>query len=233
MTDFFEVDDISVELRMNTRRRSRVGISISPAGHVVLDAPPSTGRDEMISLVYEHRRWLKYRLTKVKEETSHMGKLGYKPGEIIRFLGKSLILEHHDSSEFVQAGQTLRAPFGNEASVREGVRNWYRQQAQTVFAGVLEGLLYLPWLESELPSWRHRFMKSQWGSCSAKGVISLNTHLVRTPVRLIEFVAMHELCHLKHRDHSRRFYSLLSQYMPDWSARSKELALNISLLLDT
>ena len=91
MTDFFEVDDISVELRMNTRRRSRIGISISPAGHVVLDAPPSTGRDEMISLVYEHRRWLKYRLTKVKEETSHMGKLGYKPGEIIRFLGKSLI----------------------------------------------------------------------------------------------------------------------------------------------
>ena len=216
MTDFFEVDDISVELRMNTRRRSRIGISISPAGHVVLDAPPSTGRDEMISLVYEHRRWLKYRLTKVKEETSHMGKLGYKPGEIIRFLGKSLILEHHDSSEFVQAGQTLRAPFGNEASVREGVRNWYRQQAQTVFAGVLEGLLYLPWLESELPSWRHRFMKSQWGSCSAKGVISLNTHLVRTPVRLIEFVAMHELCHLIVPDHSKRFWNTVARHMPDF-----------------
>ena len=89
MTDFFEVDDIDVELRINRRRRSRIGISISPSGHVVLDAPPSTHKDEVINLVQEHRRWLRHRLEKVKAETSHMGKLGYGPGEVIRFLGES------------------------------------------------------------------------------------------------------------------------------------------------
>ena len=233
MTDFFVVDDIDVELRINRRRRSRIGISISPSGHVVLDAPPSTHKDEVINLVQEHQRWLRHRLEKVKAETSHMGKLGYGPGEVIRFLGESLILEHHDSPAFVQVGHILKAPIGNEASVRDGVRKWYRRKAQVVFAEVLESLVYLPWLEGAMPSWRHRFMKSQWGSCSAKGVISLNTHLVRTPLRLIEYVAMHELCHLKYRDHSRRFYSLLNQHMPDWNIRSKELGRNISLLIDT
>ncbi|MDC0214496.1 M48 family metallopeptidase [Gammaproteobacteria bacterium] len=232
MTDFFEVDDIPVELRMNTRRRSRIGISISPTGHVVLDAPPSTRKEEVISLVHEHRRWLRHRLDKVQEETAHMGKLGYGPGEIIRFLGESLILEYHDSPEFIREGHVLRAPSLEEASVRDGVRNWYRQEAQIVFSQVIDSLLHLPWLEGEIPRWRHRFMKSQWGSCSAKGMISLNTHLVRTPIRLVEYVAMHELCHLRHLNHSRRFYSLLSQHMPDWSVRSKELGRNISLLLD-
>ena len=232
MTEFFEVHDIPVELRTNTRRRSRIGISISPAGYVVLDAPPTTGRVEAINLVHEHGRWLRYRLNKVQEDTAHIRKLGYKPGEVIRFLGESLILEHHDSAHFVKAGQVLRTPFGNESSVRDGVQNWYKEQAQAIFTNVLESLLYLPWLEKGMPMWRHRFMKSQWGSCSVKGVISLNTHLVRTPVRLIEYVAMHELCHLKQRNHSRRFYSLLSQYMPDWRIRSKELARNVPLLLD-
>ena len=233
MTEFFEVHGIRVELLINSRRRSRIGISISPAGHVVLDAPPSTDRVEATNLIHEHRRWLRHRLQKVREDTRHIGKLGYKSGEVILFLGESLILEHHDSNQFVKSGRVLRAPFGNEASVRNGVKKWYREQAQAVFTEVLEGLLYLPWLEKGMPSWRHSFMKSQWGSCSATGVISLNTHLVRTPVRLIEYAAMHELCHLEHRNHSRRFYSLLSKYMQDWRVRSKDLGRNIPLLLDT
>ena len=64
MTDFFVVDDIDVELRINRRRRSRIGISISPSGHVVLDAPPSTHKDEVINQVQEHRRWLRHRLVR-------------------------------------------------------------------------------------------------------------------------------------------------------------------------
>jgi hypothetical protein len=67
----------------------------------------------------------------------------------------------------------------------------------------------LPWLRGRVPTWRHRFMRSQWGSCSLSGRISLNTHLIKTPPRLIAYVALHELCHLQHYDHSRRFYALM------------------------
>ena len=74
-------------------------------------------------------------------------------------------------------------------------------------------------------------MRSQWGSCSLSGRISLNTHLVKTPPRLAEYVVLHELCHLRHHDHSPRFYALMERYMPDWRVRRSELDRYLPVLL--
>jgi predicted metal-dependent hydrolase len=75
------------------------------------------------------------------------------------------------------------------------------------------------------------FMRSQWGSCSASGKITLNTHLIKTPRRLIDYVVLHELCHLRQHNHNRRFYGLLATHMSDWSARSTELDRFMPVLL--
>lgn len=231
-SDSFVVDDIPVELRRNSRRRTRIAVNIDPAGHVVLDAPVRTEQHDAEALVREHARWLRYRIQAVREETAHLRRMGYQAGEVVLYLGDSLALVHHERANVVLADGELRVPEGDEHSTRTYVRAWYSEQASRVLREVLEQFIELPWLGGALPKWRHKFMKSQWGSCSARGTISLNTHLVRTPRRVIEYVVLHELCHLRHHDHSRRFHSLMSAHMPEWPARSKELRRNISLLLD-
>ena len=228
----FLVDDIPVELRHNSRRKTRIAVNIDPAGHVVLDAPERTAQQDAEALVREHARWLRYRIQAVREETAHLRRMGYLPGEVVLYLGESLYLAHHDKSAVEKIGTELRVPVGDEASTRVHVRAWYSEQASEVLAEVIQQYSDLPWLQGESPKWRHRFMKSQWGSCSVRGTISLNTHLVRTTRSLIEYVVLHELCHIKHHDHSRRFHALMSEHMPDWPVRSKELRRNISLLLD-
>jgi predicted metal-dependent hydrolase len=116
--------------------------------------------------------------------------------------------------------------------VRALVADWYRREAEACFAAELvRWRRRLPWLRGRVPEWRHRFMRSQWGSCSLSGRISLNTHLVKTPPRLIAYVTLHELCHLQHYDHSRRFYALMGRYMPDWEARRTELDQYLPVLL--
>jgi len=119
-----------------------------------------------------------------------------------------------------------------EERTRGLVNDWYRRRAELQFGRQLEQWRQvLPWLGGRMPDWRHRFMRSQWGSCSASGRISLNTHLIKTPERLIDYVLLHELCHIQHHDHSRRFYGLLSRYMPDWDDRRNELDRYLPVLL--
>jgi predicted metal-dependent hydrolase len=116
--------------------------------------------------------------------------------------------------------------------VRGLLNQWYVERATEGFAAHLEYFRRrLPWLGGRTPEWRHRFMRSQWGSCSLSGRISLNTHLIKIPPRLIEYVVLHELCHLQHHDHGRRFYALMTRHMPDWQVRRTELDRYLPVLM--
>ena len=66
-------------------------------------------------------------------------------------------------------------------------------------------------------------MRRQWGSCSAQGILIPNPHLIRAPSACIDYVLLHELCHLKVHNHSPKFYSLLEREMPRWRAVKQRL----------
>ena len=75
-------------------------------------------------------------------------------------------------------------------------------------------------------------MKTRWGSTSKFGVITLNNVIVNAPLKVIDYVIIHELCHLKIRDHSKRFWNLLSQYDVHFRENKKWLELHAGLLLN-
>lgn len=68
-----------------------------------------------------------------------------------------------------------------------------------------------------------REMKTRWGSGGENGKVRFNWRIVMAPKRLLEYVVAHELCHIKHHDHSREFWRLLSRVMPDFDQRRDEL----------
>ena len=71
MSEHFVIDTIPVEVRRNKRRRTRIGMLFDPAGYVIMDAPVDTSEAEIRSVVSEHYRWLRFRLTKVQEAPCH------------------------------------------------------------------------------------------------------------------------------------------------------------------
>lgn len=69
---------------------------------------------------------------------------------------------------------------------------------------------------------KFRKMKSRWGSCTSNGIITLNKKLIKTPEKCIDYVVVHELAHLVHMNHSKKFHKLILNYIPD-AKRAKDI----------
>ena len=76
---------------------------------------------------------------------------------------------------------------------------------------------------TERPPLHTLSMQTQWGSCSPNGRITLNPHLVKAPRECIDYVILHELCHIAEHNHSERFYRLMNQVMPKWERTKQRL----------
>jgi predicted metal-dependent hydrolase len=102
--------------------------------------------------------------------------------------------------------------------------NWYRDHASKLFRRRLKELM--PWFRRrgiQEPPLNIRRMKKRWGSCTPSKAILLNTELIKAPAHCIDYVIVHELCHLAHPFHDNRFYWLLDLMMPDWRTRKERL----------
>jgi len=78
------------------------------------------------------------------------------------------------------------------------------------------------WLR-DIPPIRLLTMRVQWGSCSPKGMLVFNPNLVKAPRECVDYVILHEICHLKEHNHSQRYFRLLAELMPDWEFQKTRL----------
>jgi predicted metal-dependent hydrolase len=139
-------------------------------------------------------------------------RLRIRPGEIarVRLLGRFFEMELPDTD--------------NREKVRVLIHNWYSLHAGNLlarrFAQYLPAFMSMGAAEPEV---RYRRMKKRWGSCSGNGVIMLNTELVKAPIPCVDYVIIHELCHLLYPHHDRKFYHLLGRILPDWEKHKERL----------
>ena len=109
------------------------------------------------------------------------------------------------------------------SSIKNLIKRWYKQQALIYFKQRTE-LFINSYHFPTVKEIKVRYMKSRWGSCSSNAVITYNIHLLKADPEYIDYVVLHELCHLIHPNHSKNFYRLQSQLDPNW--KQKKINLN-------
>jgi len=109
--------------------------------------------------------------------------------------------------------------------VRKLVEEWMLEEARVLFRHRMDVLVRsTPALQlRRAPILGLRRMKSRWGSCSPRGRILMNTYAIKLPLGLVDYILMHELCHLRVPNHSRAFWDHLTHCMPDWERRKRAL----------
>ena len=220
--------DISYEVRESERAR-RKRIEITP-NHVAVIVPVGSDPEDVQSFVDSRRRWLHDRTQELAELVERLRARtpeGVHSGAKILFRGRYLRLRV-EPMDIDRPRLTYRTAFHAEVP---------REMSAAERDTAVERLL-LDWMKVRLEedAWevirrrgwslglkpegvQVKELETLWGSCGRDGILRLDRKLIRLPRPVFEYVVVHELCHLKHHDHSTVFWALVKRVLPDYEAR--------------
>lgn len=227
----FEGTKIPIEMVYHSK--NQIKLVINKHLEVKLYCRKGTPEGIVHSFILNKQDWIikhfkKFRTRQEIEEEK------FTDGSPFRYLGKEYTLRFIDRAEnYIDIYEEFIILASNRPVTQEiskaALTGWLTHKAKEAFPGIINK--YLKELDRyglTINSVTIRPMKTRWGTCNkAKKVITLNAYLMQEPMPFIEYVVLHELCHLKHANHSERYYNFVSEFMPDWRERRKMRSRNI------
>ena len=219
MTDSIDFGSKKIDFQLTFSDRKSLGITITPDMAVIVKAPRDASIDKIKEKVRKKAPWI------IKQQGYFLAfhprtpEKKYVSGETHLYLGRQYRLKVTEAmtNSVHFSGSFFEVQSKKKSRAKTLLRQWYRERAKMKFAEIAE-----PWI--------HRFekynvkpeaiylqeMPKRWGSCTPKGKIILNPELIKAPKPCIEYVIIHELCHLVHPNHTPAFIQLQEKVMPDW-----------------
>jgi predicted metal-dependent hydrolase len=217
------------ELRRSERRT--LGITVEPTGELVVTAPRELVIERIETALQRRREWIRRRSREAELLPPLPLPREWVSGETHRYLGRQyrLRVRRGGEREVKLSGPffvvSIRDP-SDTAQVRRLMERWLREHARATFARRLGALVRSAsrLRLAEPPPIVVRKLGTRWGSCTPQGRILVNLEAVRLPLPCIDYLLLHELCHLRVPHHGVRFWRLLDACMPDWERWRERLA---------
>jgi predicted metal-dependent hydrolase len=211
--------NIIYTVNRSRKRRKTISLQISDKSELVIAAPHFTPISEIKRFVQEKQNWIHQAIQKNKEELIKNKAKEYISGERFYYLGESFPLEaffeqnEREGLVFWDNRFYLNAP-DVEAKKRKYFIKWYKSKAREYFAERVK--FYSRELNLRAKSVRVTSAGKCWGSCSGKDNLSFSFRLIMAPPHVIDYVIVHELMHIKEKNHSSRFWHLMESAMPQY-----------------
>ena len=224
----FDYRNVRFAYRLAIQKRKNIGVAVYPDGSVVVKAPRWTPGTHIEDFLRDKAAWvLKQKQTFAQHPPPKPKQ--YVSGEAFYYRGLRCILQVEGAAGAegvaLEGGrlQVFSEAPANPDRVAGLLSGWYRTEAERVFRERLEhcfGLFDYP----VMPALSIRDARSRWGSYSRRTHrVMLNLKLIHRATRLLDYVAVHELCHIRCPGHDRSFYALQESVLPNWRALKKEL----------
>lgn len=208
-------------------RRKTMTLRVRTDGTLTVDAPTGIALRRVYDFVRSRSAWIVRHQTRVSQRAAAQPPRRYASGESWSVLGQpcTLRVESGERNRVIRSGDEIVITVNDPARVPLLLRAWYQRQAARVFAERLAAVapLVAPLSITPPDAVIIRQMTSKWGSCTSRGRVTLNLKLVQLSVDLIDYVLLHELCHLRELNHSAKYYALLGTVVPDWKEKRRAL----------
>ena len=221
----------SISYQLAYTDRQTLAIHVHPDLRITVEAPLDSEFPEIEKRLHKKAAWILRQQRNFRRYSFEIPPRQYVSGETHRYLGQQYrlkVLQSEDEVESVHMDREkitiITRDKGNKELVKKLLTEWYRQNAYEIFTERIDA--WSPRFERygiRHPKVFVRQMRSQWGSCTAKGKMTLNLKLVMLPKQFIDYIIVHELCHLIEHNHSAAFYTLMSKIMPEWEEKREAL----------
>lgn len=199
--------------------RSSLALHITPDGEVIVKVPFFMPNFLINQFLAEKEEWIQKSLTKITQrKRPHKT---YKEGESFFYLGKEYILRFTDAIHIVFQDDTVLFPKALLFRAQKELTAWYTTQAKKL---ITERVAY----HAEKMHVKHNGLlfsdtKSKWGTCFHDNSLQFNWRLIMTPIMVIDYVIIHELSHITHKNHSDAFWRRVRQFTPAYRQHRKWL----------
>jgi predicted metal-dependent hydrolase len=223
MNEEHEITSGSARITFQLRRASRrtLAITVTPDTSVVVTAPLKADLDAVKMKVRKRSLWIRRQQGFFSTFLPKSPSRRFVSGETHRYLGRQyrlkVIAAATESVKLIGQFICVQTPRKSDAMrVETLMRGWYLVHAEQRFARSLADGVKRLGGRVVAPKMVLRRMPKRWGSWTKRGVIYLNPDLIFASPSCIDYVVIHELCHLVHASHGREFFALLRKVMPDW-----------------
>jgi len=209
--------------------RKTLAISVHPDLAVTVKAPAGTPLEKIRAKVKKRAGWIRKARRAFELYLPKQPERRYLNGEAHRYLGRQYRLKAVQGQE--ESVKCLRGYFWvttreepASSKVKRCLESWYRIKAIRIFSERLK-ICHKKFTRHQIekPAFTIRKMTTRWGSYSPAGRITLNLELIKTPKDCIDYVIVHELCHMVVPHHGNRFWRLIQNVMPDYEERRRRL----------
>ncbi|MFH1234348.1 MAG: SprT family zinc-dependent metalloprotease [Candidatus Diapherotrites archaeon] len=213
-------------LRSRKARRLKLQLSIEDGLEVVVPARASVPFSMVEKFLAEKQAWILKHLSRLEA----VARESEASRNSLLFLGKEAPIEIIESERLTAKAAPrkgillVKVPFGKKSLAGKAITAFYKKQAKIIISKIVSEKAALMGVSFRRISVRGQ--KTRWGSCSGRGTLSFNWRLVAAPRSVIEYIAVHELAHVRHRNHSKAFWAEVAKYLPGYKEQERWLRKN-------
>lgn len=228
--DTFKYGRYSYDYYTIFQDRKTVALTVQPSLNIILKCPVGYDADKIDRFLKRKWLWLEKQVLYFKKYRKKIEKKEYVSGESFLYLGrqyKLLVKAAKSPSVRLESGRIFlfTAESVQDRNVNKKLLDsWFDQRTRLVFASRLKEMIK-KFNYSFVPELTIRKMPKRWGSYLSSKRIILNPLLIRASKDCIDYVIVHELCHMKYRDHDKKFFKLQESMIPNWKEVKERLEL--------
>jgi predicted metal-dependent hydrolase len=222
---------LSYQLKRSKRRRRTISLQIKEDGKIVICAPHHTPKWEIEKFIKEKQLWINNKISEKEKQIREVQKT-FLSGERFLYLGEWYPLEIHEVDHTEPPLRLSSGKFIVNKDHMEEARDlfirWYKGEAKEKIVGRID--YYSHRLHLFPKAMRITNARSRWGSCSRDNRLSFSWRMIMASLTVIDYVLIHELVHIREKNHSKRFWTTLESILPDYKRQRLWLKENGHLL---